>query len=84
MVQTKTRQCVPHVPTSSCAQMVDAKTWRLFVTERTIVKITAMKIRYVSVSHKVTWDLKMSTGFPKTIRDRPPGDHPKSSLNSCE
>ena len=54
VVQMKMKPSVPRVPSSSSAQMAGAQTWRMFVTERIIVEITAMKIKFVLVSMK-TW-----------------------------
>ena len=52
MVLTKTKQHVAFVPTSFSAQMGDVLTWKMFVMERTTVKITATKIKSVSVRMK--------------------------------
>ena len=51
MQQMKMKHYVPRVPSNFFAQMAGAKTWKMFVMEQTIVKITATKIESVSVSY---------------------------------
>ena len=50
VVLMKTKHSVPPVPSSSSAQMAGVQTWLMFVTEEINAEITAMKIKFVSVS----------------------------------
>ena len=55
MVLTKQKQRAPHVPICFSARMAGAQTWNMFVMERITVKITATKVKSVSVSLRLKY-----------------------------